>query len=554
MTNVNSLNLVRFLSAIFQPFSHLTKEQQEKMAEKMFGKETGDEILSELKYSSKTIYCEGKKYLTPGNVLFAIKDSSNVWKGKEIFVINTRFNKSEDQFLFREELAELFSHYPDLRTFISFSTQKINQKYLQEHKELTKSMFPVTVWNLYRYLNSYRLDMYGIRGNYAITLVELCDAKTFANSISEITDREFLVLLSTSMSLCRSDDIFYEELIKESKKTTSIRCAFVILLANKLRFFDDQTCNYQAFANKLIDKLKDRPDRFTIFAELIDCCNRIGLDKNICQAVVDAIFCSIENYLRNTEKEAKSLQKVFQLLYQFSSMKSVGYWVNFHSNETVENKLSHEILKYYVPKLNPENFSAFNISINSLNVLIKSFTSSYEDKPTGLSLFSRLNDTFTLHFEKEKSQSISISSNIAILNLLTIELLTYDALISAGHNGLITKASKTWKILEHWLLNWDFSLFTNQDEIYSKIYSVFQCKNYKGLVEKTLINLNNRPFPLINSIAVIFHLYPDLKEKYSSFVLDYVLRYKNQWEKQRIENILSILRFAGFKEDELKMD
>ena len=51
MRKVNSLNLVRFLSAIFHPFSHVTEEQREKMAEELFGKVVGKEILSELRQS-----------------------------------------------------------------------------------------------------------------------------------------------------------------------------------------------------------------------------------------------------------------------------------------------------------------------------------------------------------------------------------------------------------------------------------------------------------------------------------------------------------------------
>lgn len=553
MRKVNSLNLVRFLSAIFHPFSHVTEEQREKMAEELFGKVVGKEILSELRQSYRNVYCDGEKYLTPSNVLFAIQDSADAWREKDVFVINTSFSRDKDQFHFRKELATLFSHYTNLRRFIPSSIKKINQKYVQKHKEVTKSTLPGTIWNLYRYLNSYRIDTFDTKTNYAINAIKVSDANTLADTVLEITDGELLVLFLTSIALCKSDNLFYDELIEKSRNVAVIKCTFAALLANRVRFLDEQTSNDHVFAYKLIDKIKDRPDRFSIFAELIDCCERIGTDKSLCHAIVDAVFCFIEKYLGNTKKYAKSLHKLFLLLYQFSSMKSIGYFADFHSNEMIENKLLNEILKFYVPKLNPENLSAFNISIDSLNILIKGFTCCYEEKPQRLSLFSRLNNTFSIYFEKEKSQAISISSNIAMLNLLTIELLTYDALISAGHNELMTKVTKIWKIFDHWLPSWDFHLLINQNEIYPKIYSIFKCKNYKNLIEQTLLNLNNHPFPYINSTAVIFNLYPDLKNKYSFFILDYVLRYKNHWEKERIENLLNTLKFAGFKETELKM-
>lgn len=548
---VNPLSLVHFLSAIFQPFSHVTEEQRQKMTEELFGKKIKDKILSELKQSYKNIYCDGEKYLTPSIILSAIEESAGAWKEKDFFVINTIFNRNEDQLYFRKELVTLFSDRPKLQAMIPFSIRKINQKYLQESNKIYKLESPKTIWNLYQNLNSYHIDWFSSKTNFAINIVEVCNAITLAKSVLEITDGEFLKLFLTSIALCKSDDLFYDELLKTSSKAAQIRYAFATLFENKLRFSHDQSCNDQTFPNKLINKLKDRHDLFIIFAELIDCCERIGTDKKICQTMVEAIFCFIEKYIADTERYSKSLKKLLVFLYQFSSMKSIGYFINFHSNEIIESKLLNEIMKFYVPKITPENLSAFNISNDSLNVLIKGFTFCYKDKQR-LSLFSKLNKTFIIYFEKEKSQAISISSNIAILNLLTIEFLTYDSLISAGHEELMTKVTNTWKIFEQWLPNWDFALFIHQNEIYPKIYSIFKCNNYKSLIEKTLFNLNNRPFPLINLIALIFHLHPDLKDKYSFFLLDYYSRYKNYWDKERIRNLRDILKFAGLKEPELE--
>ena len=71
MTQTESLKLIRFLSAIFQPFSNLPACKQREIALELFFLFTGGKILLEIKQSSQNSFCDGESFLAK-KILFPV--------------------------------------------------------------------------------------------------------------------------------------------------------------------------------------------------------------------------------------------------------------------------------------------------------------------------------------------------------------------------------------------------------------------------------------------------------------------------------------------------
>ena len=547
MTQTESLKLIRFLSAIFQPFGNLPVCKQREIALDLFDFDTGEKILSGIRHSSQNNFCDGEIILTPKNIVSSIRQNIDKLTARDFFVFNTSFNKTYDEIEFYKQLRNLLSEYPIVRRLIINSVRKVNQKYVKKNKDLPKRVIKENVWNLYTKIKWHRGDFHCCESHYCKLLAVISDPATFDSFIEEINDGEFLINTLWSFALFCDDDNFFLDVIKTTNSTTGLHCILAAYLTNITTFYQHRELDYQKTANIIINSINNRPDKFILFAELINVCNSLGIQEKISTYINRAILEAIANFLAENKSYSHYIQGLFETLYKFSSLKGFDTFLYFSSNHTVEIKFFTELHQFVIRKLDFHNLSNINCTLTTINVLTKTFTYSYENKPFKPSLFNKSNEKLIEVLQTNKSFSSSSPSPDALLNLLTIELVVFDHLISSNQNQFSKYAISYWEIFETWLPTWDFSITGNNDTL-SKLLMVFNCKCYKKIIEKTLLELDKRPFPLINTLAVIFHAYPDLKNNYAYMMLDYINRYKKYWSPNQLQHIQNIVVFAGLAE------
>ena len=83
MTQTESLKLIRFLSAIFQPFGNMPANNLRNIALNLFDSDIGEKIISEIDQSSQNIFCNGEILLTPKNIVSSIRQNIDKLKDED---------------------------------------------------------------------------------------------------------------------------------------------------------------------------------------------------------------------------------------------------------------------------------------------------------------------------------------------------------------------------------------------------------------------------------------------------------------------------------------
>ena len=546
MTQTESLKLIRFLSAIFQPFGNMPANNLRNIALNLFDSGIGEKIISEIDQSSQNIFCNGEILLTPKNIVSSIRQNIDKLKDEDFFVFNTRFNKTHDEIEFYKQLRDLLIEYPIVQQLIINSVRKINQKYERKNKVLSQKVVQQeNIWSLYTKIKLYRGNFYCCESHYSKLLAVVADPTTFNSFIEEIKDREFLIDTLWSFAFFCNDDNFFLNVIKTANSITSLHCILAVYLARITLFYPPKKPKHQKkIVDLIVNSINNRSDKFILFAELINVSNHLGIEENLYTYINKAITKVIAKFLTEKSDYSCTMQIFFQTLYKLNSLKGFDAFLDFSSNLTVKLKFFTELHQFVIRQLNYSNLSSTNCTLTTLNVLIETFIYSYENKPFKPSLFNESNKKLIEALQTKDSFSSSAPSPDALLNLLTIELLVFNHLILSNQNQFLKYAKSCWKIFESWLPTWNFSI-TGDNDTSSKLLTIFNCKCYEELIEKTLLELDNRPFPLINTLAIIFHLYPNLRSKYSYMMLDYINRYKNHWSPNQLQLIRDIETFSG---------
>ena len=553
MKQIDSLKLVTFLSIIFEPFRKLTVDQCNCIAQNLFGNDLGSELFSELIVCSDNFYCSGKKYLTPRNVAKAIDSSINRWNKKCFFVLNTNFNVHKDDVEFYKELEQIISNHPFLLSYFPLSVEKIDKKFFSEKNLIQTRAETDNLWNLCLSIKHHRPNLSSKIDHFEKFYAGFSDSNAFCNSLSKISNKQFLISFLWHFSFQRKNRDFYLDALNKCTNITSARCVLAIYFANNVFFNLNNEQGQEKLALDIVDLILKRKDTLILLGEIIDILLKFGNQYKHTLAINKLITNFINKYLLESKLNKRSLQPLFKTIYKLNSLKDFSFFsqISFDDKE-IETKFFSEFLEFILPFVIPKNLESINCSTGTLNILISAFYYGFHIRKLTPYRFTKLNNSFEAFFKIARLEGSFPNSNNAMLNLLTLELVTYDELINFGHPISAVQIERIWTVFESWLPVWDCFVFNSENNFLPQLTSIFSCTNYANLVERTLFKLNNRPFPSINLIAVIFSCHPEFRKKYSYFMLDYVSRYESQWSIGQSEHISRILCFSGFTKKELE--
>lgn len=549
MMPLDPLKLVRFLSSLFRPFNCLSSDKCLEIAKRLFGSAIGNELCKELQFSSSSVYCDGDKYLTAANVFNSIKSSYSKWKDDDFFVLNTMFNRPEQTHDFLSCLRQFAIEEKSLQKHIPILVNRLNKKFNQSNKDLSNQIVTQSISELLREVEHYRFNFLSKTGNICLILSTISDPDTFCKYISAVLHTKFLYAILFAMALDQKNVNFCLTTLKQDSSTFSVQCALTAFLASYSLFnnCDIDEKELEKTIDDMINLIYLRQDRSKIFANLIEVSEKLPEKNTVAlRSMIRAdIAEKIKYHLANTRNYSEEIQRLLHNLYSLMQLNGLAFFADFSAENCVTSRLTKEIAKFLKPLLTYEVLGHHACTIRTLSVLVEAIFCGYRDKKFSISIFKKIKKELFADRQRKYPDS-TLHFHKVLLNLLTIELLVYNGLITGGEVNFLKKAEKAWKELEDSIFFWNNHLFTLGDEfVLTALYSIFNCQNFKPLVERNAKIIVNRPFPLIKTLILIFYIYSDLKEEYSHVVTDYISRYQNQYSTEQYNYLLQLLDYAN---------